>query len=313
MTVLNALTCSNEKGGVLKSTCAAHLSAYAAAAGWDVLAIDTDAQANQSRDLGYVPDGGEALADALMGKRPLLPAPHPRWPNLHYVPGGPALDGALAQLANDLSRGRGSMRAFERALSPIAGNYHLIVIDTPPRELLLRRLIFAAVRYVVIPCQVDEGSIDGISGVFETVAEVRDGDSVNDPLNPELEVLGVFLGPIQNGATRTARTAREHINTLVGRDDFVMQATIRSAQSIAVYCRANGILSNEYEQQARAAKSQQRRWWAMTKEERAAQHTYSDAASGLASDWQALVEEIMGRYKERSGMVGRSAAGYTHG
>jgi cellulose biosynthesis protein BcsQ len=291
----NTIAFSNGKGGVLKSTASAHLAAYAAAAGWDVLAIDTDAQANQSRDLGYVPDGGEALADALVGKSPLRPLRHPRWETLSYVAGGSALDRAISSLGNDLSRGKvGAVRAFERALAPVAGDFHLIVIDTPPRELLLRKLLFTACRFVIIPCQCDDGSIDGISGVFETAAEVR-----ADGLNPDLEILGVFLGPIQTGATKTVRAAREQIDTLAGQEGFVLNSTVRSAQSIATYCRANGILSNEYELEALVAKTKGKRWWALSKEERAAQHNYSEAGPGLASDWQHLVDEIMTRFRAR--------------
>jgi cellulose biosynthesis protein BcsQ len=292
----NSIAFSNGKGGVLKTTSASHLAGYAAASGWDVLVIDADAQANQSRDLGYVPDGGEGLAAALLRQAPLRPVRHPRWENLAYVAGGPAVDTALGHVTNDLARGKvGSLRAFERVLGEVSDSYHLVVIDTPPRELLLRRMLFTACRFVVVPCQVDEGSIDGISGVFETVAEVRDVDA----LNPEIEILGAFLGPIQTGATKTARLARKRINTLVGADDFVFEQTIRSAQSIAAYCRAHGILSNEYEEQAAEAKTNGPRWWRLSKEEREEQHTFSEAASGLAADWEALIGEIMARFQGR--------------
>lgn len=298
MAIGNTILFVNGKGGVLKTTAAAHLAGYAASSGWDVLVIDADAQANQSRDLGYVPDGGEALAAALIGEKPLEPVRHPKWDTLSYVPGGPAVDAALGHLTSELSRGKlGSLRAFERALAPIAGDYHLIVVDSPPRELLLRKLLFTAGRFIVVPSQVDEGSVDGIAGVFETAAEVRDGDQ----LNPDLEVLGAFLGPIQNGAKKTERMARQRINTLVGDDDFVFTSTIRSAQSIAAYCRLHGMLTNEYEQIAADTKAN-RRWYRLSKEEREKakdEHTFSEAAPGLATDWENLVAEIMARFQTR--------------
>jgi len=183
-------------------------------------------------------------------------------------------------------------------LAPIAANYHLIVIDSPPRELLLRKLLFTAGRFIVVPCQVDEGSVDGIAGVFETAAEVRDADR----LNPELEVLGCFLGPIQNGASKTERLTRQRINALVGDDDFVFASTIRSAQSIAAYCRLNGILTNEYEQLAADTKANGRRWFRLSQEEREQakdEHSFSEAAPGLAADWEHLIGEIMARFQGR--------------
>lgn len=299
LAIPNTILFVNGKGGVLKTTAASHLAGYAAASGWDVLVIDADAQANQSRDLGYIPDGGVALATALTGSGPLVPVRHPRWDTLSYVPGGPAVDEALGTLTSELGRGRVAVvRAFERALAAIAGNFHLVVIDSPPRELLLRKVLFTAGRFVVVPCQVDEGSIDGIAGVLETVREVRD----DERLNQDLEVLGAFLGPIQNGATKTARLTRRRINQLVGEDDFVFDTTIRSAQSIAAYCRANGILSNEYEQLARERRSNGRRWFQLSTHEREKakeEHTFSEAAPGLAADWERLVGEIMARFQER--------------
>jgi cellulose biosynthesis protein BcsQ len=295
----NSILFVNSKGGVLKSTGSAHLAGYAAAAGWDVLVIDADAQANQSRDLGYVPDGGRNLANALRGVLPLAPQPHPKWPRLHYVSGGPAVDDAVDELGMALGRGQvGALRSLERALAPLAANYHLIVIDSPPRELLLRRVLFTAGRFIVVPCQVDDGSIDGIAGILETVQDVRD----KEKLNPELEVLGAFLGPIQTGADKTVRMTRNKINFLVNDPSFVLESTIRSAQSIAVYCREHGILSNEYERLAQEKKTNGKRWYKLTKDERDRAkntHTFSEAAPRLAEDWEKVTTEIMTRFQER--------------
>ncbi len=308
MAIDNTVLFVNGKGGVGKTTAASHLAAYAAAAGWDVLAIDADAQANQSRDLGYVPDGGEAFAAALRGTAPLVPTKHAARPSLDYVAGGPALDIAMDQLKTDLAAGRvGALRALERALAPVAGDYHLIVIDAPPRELLLRRLLLAAGRFLVVPCQVDDASVDGLANVLETVAEIRDTEQIN----PKLEVLGCFFMPVQNGAGKTVRIARDKITTLVGDESFVFDSTIRSAQAIAQHCRANGILSNEYEVIAQEAKDRSKRWFSMSREERAkarSEHSFSDAAPRLAKDWQDLTGEIMARFQERTAVAAKAAS-----
>lgn len=309
MAIPNGIVFANGKGGVLKTTAASHLAGYAAASGWDVLVVDADAQANQSRDLGYVPDGGVALARALTGSDPLKVTRHPKWPTLSYVSGGRTMEDALGITRGELSKGKvGAMRTFEAALAAIAGEYHLVVVDSPPGELLLRKMLFVACRFVVVPCQVDVGSIDGIAGVLETVGEVR-----NEGLNPDLEVLGAFLGPIQTGATKTERLARRRINELVGDQDFVLAGTIRAAQSIAAYCRDHGVLVNEYEVLAAADKASERRhWWRQSPEERARareEHTFSAAASGLAADWQHLTEEIMERFTQRREVLSTSGLG----
>ena len=132
-------------------------------------------------------------------------------------------------------------------------------------------------------------------------------DQEHDGMADELVVdrehhdLGAFLGPIQNGAKKTERMARQRINTLVGDDDFVFTSTIRSAQSIAAYCRLHGMLTNEYEQIAADTKAN-RRWYRLSKEEREKakdEHTFSEAAPGLATDWENLVAEIMARFQTR--------------
>jgi hypothetical protein len=130
------------------------------------------------------------------------------------------------------------------------------------------------------------------------VQDIREGDKVN----PELEVLGAFLGPIQTGADKTLRLTRNKINFLVSDPGFVFDTSIRSAQSIAVYCREHGILTNEYERLAQQSKANGKRWYKLSKEERADAkntHTFSEAAPRLAEDWEKLTTEIMTRFQER--------------
>jgi len=89
------------------------------------------------------------------------------------------------------------MRAFERALAPIAGDYHLIVIDSPRESCCSARSsspLAGSSSYRARSTR----AVSTDRCVFETAAEVRDTEG----LNPDLEILGAFLGPIQNGAAR---------------------------------------------------------------------------------------------------------------
>lgn len=298
VTIPSACACINGKGGVLKTSLAAHTAGLAALAGWEVLVIDADGQGNLSRDLGYVPDGGTALAAALVGERPLEPIVDPKRERLSYVSGGPALDLALAQLSAEMSQGRtGAVRAFERAVAPIASNYDLVVVDSPPREILLRRMLLAAVRFFVVPTGIDATGVDGIANVLETVAEVR------QDLNPDLEMLGVAIGPVAKQASVVQRAVRTEIEEVLGNPGLVFDTTIRTAPAIARACRDEGLLTHEYEALAAEAAANRKSYWKMTKEERERDkeaRKFSSAAGGLAEDWQSLVEEIMGRYVERS-------------
>lgn len=293
MAIPNVCSVANGKGGVLKTSTAGHIAAIAAASGWDVCVIDADGQGNLSRDLGYVPDGGEALAAAIRGGEVLEPTKDPVRDRLWYVSGGRAIDDAVAEMSVKMSRGEVSgVYALERALAPIADRYHLILLDSPPREILLRRMLLTASRYLVVPTGIDATGIDGLSDLLVTV------DEIASSTNPDLELLGVVVGPVQVQAKRVRDAVRNEINDLFGGEQVVFDTMIRHAPSVAQGCRERGIVSTEYEVAALEAASSQKKWYQLTRSERADAPSFSAAASSVAEDWTNLVGEFMVRYNE---------------
>ena len=300
MAIGNAIAVANGKGGVLKSTTASHVAGIAADSGWKVLVVDADSQGNTSRDLGYVPDGGVALAEALLGRAPLVPVTSEHRPNLDYVPGGEALVGAAQELGNRLATADFSaIQAFSRALAPIAGDYNLILVDTGPGDHVLRKVVLAATRYVVVPCKTDQSSIpDGLANLLRSVSELR------DQLNPELEILGILLGPVRATETRRLARARAHAAEVLGSEEILFDHSIRDNGKIADDCRELGIIATEYEARALEAQKSKTPWYKIPKADRAKarlQFEFSkpDAAAGLASDWTDLTDELLGRFSER--------------
>lgn len=292
---------TNGKGGTLKSTTVSHVAAIAAAGGWRVLVIDADPQGNTSRDLGYVPDGGVGLASALLGKAPLAPSPTESRPGLDYVAGGDELVAATTELANRLARADvTAFRAFGRAVQPVAGDYDLILVDSGPGDHILRKMILAAARFVVIPCKTDQTSIpDGLANLFRTVGELR------EDLNGDLEVLGVLLGPVRPTETKRLARARARAVEVLHDDGIIFETTIRENGKIADDCRDLGIVATEYEQRSEQARASRVPWYRRSKAEREQsrlQLEFSDpaAAAGLARDWQALADEVLDRFRARS-------------
>jgi chromosome partitioning protein len=283
----NTIVVLNGKGGVLKTSLTAQLAGLAALAGWKVLAVDLDQQGNLARDLGYtqLSDGGRNLLDAVTGADTLNPLRNVR-PELDVVAGGPYHLRMYRDVANGMS-GNVIPRydEVERALEPIANDYDLIVIDAPPGGEAIHLAALTAARWVLIPTQPDHASIDGLSTVFRSLQSVRGST------NPHISVLGVLLGPVSTQASRLRTDAMALLREILGDDIHLFERTIRAAQVVAVQCREHGLLVHEYE----AASALATPWYKLSKEERKGRRNFSEAAPGLAEDYQLVVTEVLNR------------------
>lgn len=264
----HAVGITSGKGGVLKTTLACHLAGIAAESGRRTLLVDVDPQGNAMFDLGYPSDGGQGLADAISSGTSIRILDNVR-PNLDVIPGGPALD----QI--ETPHVAACWRRLENALHDVASGYGLIVIDSPARELSLRRMILTAARCVVVPTGVDRASRVGLPGVAATINEVREAT------NPRLDVLAVVAGPIPSTHSRIRARARARLGALIGDDDLVASTVIRHAPLVAEQCRELGMLSTEFAEHIHAG--------------RVDPASTSGAAPAVAADWRTLVDELLER------------------
>ena len=266
------------KGGVLKTTAAAHLAGLAAAAGWSVLLVDGDPQGSAAFDLGYEADHGMRLRDAILDREPLVPIATSRQ-GLQVIPGGPQLDEVCVTVGNNQM----STRWLDEALAPIANQFDLIVIDSPPREMALRRMILTTAHYLVIPSGVDRASREGLPDAARTVNEIRMSQ------NPDLDVLGVFAGPVGLSSTKIRDRVILRLGEVIGDPDLVFDTVVRYAPLVAEECRERGILTHEYAEAAANAAP----WYEAIK---TGDESYSSAAAGVAGDWHRLTNEILSRF-----------------
>jgi chromosome partitioning protein len=185
---------ANHKGGVTKTTSTANLGALFAEAGYRVLMVDCDPQANLSEVFGWTEDvPGERLEDLLArpdaGGRYMPPlALQPdvgvglEWrERLSILPCTDTLADVAADLPNTV--GDGYELALDDLLAPLRAMFDFIVLDTPPGLGNLSGMAVIAADGLLIPALAADLDIRGAGKLYDLVE-----------MNiPDLKVLGVLI------------------------------------------------------------------------------------------------------------------------
>ena len=248
--MLRVTACTNQKGGVGKTTTVVNLAASLALTGRSTLVIDLDPQGNATSGLGidrrtvdlsvYDALVGTATIDSLIRKTAIG--------GLDLVPSAPALAGAEVELVSMTSR----ERRLSASLSGLEGRYDRVFIDCPPSLGLLTINALTAADGVLIPIQTEYYALEGLSQLVNTIRLVR------ERLNPRLEIEGVLLTMVDGRTRLSAQVAaevRRHLNGTVY--DTVVPRSVRLSEApshglpIALYdpasrgARAYGLLAEE--------------------------------------------------------------------
>jgi chromosome partitioning protein len=219
-----AIACSNQKGGVGKTTTVVNLATYLALLGDRVLVIDLDPQGNATSGFGIDKMAVDAsVYDALVGGRPLADLHIPtRIDGLRLVPSAIALAGAEVELVNEDAR----ERRLARAIAAERDAWDWILVDCPPSLGLLTVNALTGTDAVLIPLQCEYYALEGLSQLLATVNLVR------DHLNPELAISGVVL-TMYDGRTKlsveVANEVRSHLADAVF--DTIVPRSIRLAEA----------------------------------------------------------------------------------
>ncbi len=208
MTRVIAVT--NQKGGVGKTTTTVNLAACLAEAGFSVLLVDMDPQANASVGLGVrAPDAQLSTYGVLSGAATVAEATMPTAvAGLSVLPACPDLAGAVVELATL----EGNEWVLERALSACPDRYEYVFIDCPPSLGVLTINALVAAREVLVPVQAEYYALEGLVQLLDTIRLIQ------EHLNPGLEILGVLV-TMFDGRTRLSREVvaevREHLGMRV--------------------------------------------------------------------------------------------------
>src|SRR3974390_2450575 len=204
------IACTNQKGGVGKTTTVVNLATYLALLGDRVLVIDLDPQGNATSGFGIDRTSlSGSIYDALVDGRPLASL-HVTTPvqNLRLVPSSIALAGFEIELANQ----EGRERRLALALRDEARAWDWVFVDCPPSLGLLTVNALTGVGQVLGPIQWESSALEGLPQLIATINLVRDS------LNPSLAIAGVVLTMFDartNLSTEVADEVRRHLRDAV--------------------------------------------------------------------------------------------------
>jgi chromosome partitioning protein len=208
--VVRVTACTNQKGGVGKTTTVVNLAAYLAISGTRTLVIDLDPQGNATSGLGIdrravTGSSYSALVDRAPIADLVISTPID---GLDLVPSSAALSGAEVELVDASVR----EHRLAASLSELDGRYERVLIDCPPSLGLLTLNALTAADGVLIPIQTEYYALEGLSQLVNTIRRVREG------LNPRLEIEGVVLTMYDartNLSAQVASEVRRHMNGTV--------------------------------------------------------------------------------------------------
>jgi chromosome partitioning protein len=239
--VVRVTACTNQKGGVGKTTTVINLAAYLALSGTRTLVIDLDPQGNATSGLGVdrrTVDRSSyaALVDRVPMSELVIDTPVD---GLDLVPSNPALSGAEVELVGIVAR----ERRLAASLAELNGLYDRVLIDCPPSLGLLTLNALTAADGVLIPIQTEYYALEGLSQLVNTIRRVRES------LNPRLEIEGVVLTMYDTRTRLSEQVAlevRRHMNGSVYRT--VVPRSIRLAEA-----PSHGLPIALYDPQSRGA------------------------------------------------------------
>ena len=209
----------NQKGGVGKSTTAAALWAGLNRAGHKSLVIDLDPQCNLTFTTAADTNHRSALG-LLTGEADPLDTIQPTEEG-DVIAGSKALVGA-----DNFITATGKEYRLREALEPIKARYDHIVIDCPPALGILTVNALTAATHVIIPCQADIFSLQGVQQLSQTIEPVR------KYCNPGLVIEGLLLTRYnaRTALSRDLTTSAESLAAKLGTKVF--KTAIREATAI---------------------------------------------------------------------------------
>lgn len=195
----------NKKGGVGKTTTSLALAADLQCRGYNVLAIDLDAQCNFTSTMRINPDSVKAGAYNLLAKTADINDTIQETNFFDVIPGQRCLNRVDVEITDV-----GKEYRLKEALENLKKTYDYLIIDTPPAIGLATTNALTIADKVIIVAQADTYSLDGLMQLYNSI------ETIKKYCNQSLKIDGILLTRY-NSRTLLSKEVRRSFNNIAVR------------------------------------------------------------------------------------------------
>ena len=224
---MQKITITNQKGGVGKTTIAAHLAAGLVQHGHNVLAIDLDPQGYLMGHYGLREDLYREEVDNLAlhlideGKGEVQDLIVSTEEGVDLIPSNYDMRGITDALHNARNR----ERRLEILLSNFPENaYDFVIIDSPPNLGVLTDNAILATQRILIPIQAEDSSLNALDMALDEIEEIETAFGI------DIKILGIIPNLVPRDGV--ADTTLETLRSTEGLQDLVFPYEIRKRADI---------------------------------------------------------------------------------